>query len=286
MRPARPTAAGEIGGAFGDLGTLLPILLGAVAVAGMSAGGAAALNIAHAYPDLYAAVGVHSGLAAGCARDLGSALMAMQVGAPGLGTGPSFGAPVTGKRIPTIVFHGSDDNTVSVRNADQILAQAEASGLTAIAESFEGLDARFGGRPFTRTRFAEGDVPDDAPESALMLGCDSVLEFEGRTLGKPVDAGDAAIVASVGVTGDRDRSGDDRSALIGSEDVGVERDRGQRQPVTGPGFAGVRFGGQQPVGGGLEVVVRRRVLDGDALDPFDATSADVAGHHHAHRAAV
>lgn len=39
MKPTRPTVAGEIGGAFGDLGTLLPILLGAVAVAGMSAGG-------------------------------------------------------------------------------------------------------------------------------------------------------------------------------------------------------------------------------------------------------
>ncbi|MCJ2012128.1 PHB depolymerase family esterase [Methylobacterium sp. J-076] len=126
-----------------------------VYIAGMSAGGAAALNIAHAYPDLYAAVGVHSGLAAGCARDLGSALVAMQVGAPGLGTGPSFGAPVTGKRIPTIVFHGSDDNTVSVRNADQILAQAEASGLAAESESVEGADARFGGRPFTRTRYSD-----------------------------------------------------------------------------------------------------------------------------------
>lgn len=128
---------------------------GRVYIAGMSAGGAAALNIAHAYPDLYAAVGVHSGLAAGCARDLGSALMAMQVGAPGLGAGPSFGAPVTSKRIPTIIFHGSDDNTVSVRNADQILAQAEASGLTAVAQSFEGTDSRFGGHAFTRTRYAE-----------------------------------------------------------------------------------------------------------------------------------
>jgi hypothetical protein len=37
--PARATIAGEVGGAFGDLGTLLPILLGAIAVAGMSAGG-------------------------------------------------------------------------------------------------------------------------------------------------------------------------------------------------------------------------------------------------------
>ncbi|MET0368349.1 MAG: PHB depolymerase family esterase [Methylobacterium sp.] len=132
-----------------------PIDPAKVYIAGMSAGGAAALNIAHAYPDLYAAVGVHSGLAAGCARDLGSALMAMQVGAPGLGTGPSFGAPVANKRIPTIVFHGMEDNTVSVRNADQILAQAEAAGLTASAERFEGASDRFGGHPFTRTRFTD-----------------------------------------------------------------------------------------------------------------------------------
>ena len=39
MTPARHTVAGEFGGAFADLGTLLPILLGAIAIAGMSAGG-------------------------------------------------------------------------------------------------------------------------------------------------------------------------------------------------------------------------------------------------------
>ncbi len=113
------------------------------------------MNIAHAYPDLYAAVGVHSGLAAGCARDLGSALMAMQGGAPGFGAGPSFGATVSPKRIPTIIFHGMEDNTVSVRNADQILAQAEASGLTAIAENVEATDARLRGHPYVRTRYAD-----------------------------------------------------------------------------------------------------------------------------------
>jgi poly(hydroxyalkanoate) depolymerase family esterase len=126
-----------------------------VYIAGMSAGGAAAMNIAHAYSDLYAAVGVHSGLAAGCARDLGSALRAMQGGAPGFGAGPSFGATVAPKRIPTIIFHGMEDNTVSVRNADQILAQAEASGLTAIAENVEATDARLRGHPYVRTRYAD-----------------------------------------------------------------------------------------------------------------------------------
>jgi len=132
-----------------------PIDPARVYVAGMSAGGAAAMNIAHAYPDLYAAVGVHSGLAAGCARDLGSALMAMQGGAPGFGTGPHFGATVKPKRIPTIIFHGVEDGTVSVRNADQILAQVEAAGLTAITEAVEGGNGRFGGHPYKRTRYAD-----------------------------------------------------------------------------------------------------------------------------------
>ncbi|SDN33426.1 esterase, PHB depolymerase family [Methylobacterium phyllostachyos] len=127
-----------------------PIDPARVYIAGLSAGGAAALNIARAYPDLYAAVGVHSGLAAGCARDLGSALMAMQVGAPGLGTVTPFGAPAAATRVPTIIFHGEDDGTVSVRNADQVLAQADVAGLTARSETIEGR-----GHPFTRTRYRD-----------------------------------------------------------------------------------------------------------------------------------
>lgn len=127
-----------------------PIDPARVYIAGLSAGGAAALNIARAYPDLYAAVGVHSGLAAGCARDLGSALMAMQVGAPGLAAPTPFGAPATATRVPTIIFHGEDDGTVSVRNADQVLAQANVAGLTARSETLEGR-----GHPFTRTRYRD-----------------------------------------------------------------------------------------------------------------------------------
>lgn len=90
-----------------------------VFIAGLSAGGAAAAIMGAAYPDLYAGVGVHSGLPSGAASDLPSALQAMH-------TGLSNGSRES-RRIPTIVFHGDGDTTVHPANSDEVVAQSTRS---------------------------------------------------------------------------------------------------------------------------------------------------------------
>ena len=104
------------------IGTLA-VAPGRVYVAGLSAGGAAAAIMGSAYPDLYAAIGVHSGLACGAASDVASALTAMRNGSAAVANGPRRHR-ASGGTIPTIVFHGDHDKTVSHTNGDQVIAQS------------------------------------------------------------------------------------------------------------------------------------------------------------------
>jgi poly(hydroxyalkanoate) depolymerase family esterase len=97
---------------------------GRVYVAGMSAGGAMAAILGATYPDLYAAVGVHSGLAPGSAHDLSSAFTAMRQGGPVVARPENTGRGM--KILPTIIFHGDGDATVHPRNGDRLLAHLDA----------------------------------------------------------------------------------------------------------------------------------------------------------------
>jgi poly(3-hydroxybutyrate) depolymerase len=89
-----------------------------VYVAGLSAGGAMAAVMGAAYPELYAAVGIHSGLPVGSAHDLPSAFAAMRGAPPVRASGAG-----AGHIVPAIVFHGDQDTTVHPSNGAQVASQ-------------------------------------------------------------------------------------------------------------------------------------------------------------------
>ncbi len=128
-----------------------------VYVAGLSAGGAMALIMSVTYPELYAATGVHSGLAYGLASDLPSAFAAMGGNTSPVAKAQRKARP-KGARIRTIVFHGGSDRTVHPSNAGLIVADARVGFPGAAQETQLGRSA--GGRAYTRTsiRDARGVV--------------------------------------------------------------------------------------------------------------------------------
>jgi poly(hydroxyalkanoate) depolymerase family esterase len=128
-----------------------------VYIAGLSAGGAMAGVLASAYPDLYAAIGVHSGLPVGAAQDVPSAFAAMKGGPPGSVAG---GQPA--RQVPAIVFHGDGDTTVDPCNGAAVIAQCigaasaavEAGIATAVTVERGSVP---GGHDYTRTIFKNPD---------------------------------------------------------------------------------------------------------------------------------
>lgn len=142
-----------------------------VYIAGMSAGGAMAAIMGALYPDLYAAIGVHSGLPYGSAHDFPSAMAAMKGGALGRQARDMADADAVArthpKAIPVIVFHGDRDTTVHPRNGEKVLAQnGHKAAKTARAQDAGGPGAQVrrgkvvNGRAYTHTthRNAEGRV--------------------------------------------------------------------------------------------------------------------------------
>lgn len=107
-----------------------------VYVAGFSAGAAMAAVLGAAYPDVFAAVGVHSGLPQGCASDLASGLAAMR-GAPRV--------RALDRPVPVIAFHGDADPTVAADNAVRVVEQFSGGQVRG-----DTLVERGPGRPATR----------------------------------------------------------------------------------------------------------------------------------------
>ena len=93
-----------------------------VFVAGLSAGGAMAVVMGETYPELFSAVGVHSGLPYQSASDVVSAFAAMRGDSSATNAIP---------KLRTIVFHGDADGTVAPSNGANIVNGAAFSAADA-----------------------------------------------------------------------------------------------------------------------------------------------------------
>jgi len=128
-----------------------------------------AVVLGETYPDLFAAVGAHSGLPFASAHDIPSAMAAMKGG-----RGKSRLAAVPGghpverrcqQPVPTIVFHGDRDHTVQHSNGAAILQQASDAcaaaeeDLKALSQTSIERGTSAGGRTFSRSIHRKGDRP-------------------------------------------------------------------------------------------------------------------------------
>ncbi len=112
-----------------------------VYVAGFSAGAAMAVILGATYPDIFAAIGVHSGLEYQAATNTGDSLKAMSLGGPdpqqqGQAAFDAMGA--TTFVIPTIVYQGSNDLVVHPINGDQVTQQWMRTDQLASSSTYKG----------------------------------------------------------------------------------------------------------------------------------------------------
>ncbi len=162
-----------------------------VYVAGLSAGGAMAALLGREYPDVFAAVGVHSGLQAGAAHNVMGALSAMKNGAkPGGAAHAAASARASDAPAlpppPIIVFHGDADPTVHAHNGEQLIAAtlaamaASRTGGQAPAQTVHtGQSAQ--GQRYTRTVYSvAGSAPPANPSAPPVVAEHWVLHGAGH----------------------------------------------------------------------------------------------------------
>lgn len=164
----------------GELGLMVAMLLDVMArhpvdtqriyAAGISAGGAMAALLAREYPEMFAAIGVHSGLRAGAADNVMAALSAMNSGAK-VGTSDALPTHPSGAPQPAlIVFHGDTDTTVDAKNGEQLVEAALQTALgdknAAQCETQQGQSDA--GQRFTRHLYRATDSDEVLVEHWLL----------------------------------------------------------------------------------------------------------------------
>ena len=113
----------QIARMIGDLTARYRIDRKRVFAAGMSAGAAMVVVLARTYPELFTAIGVHSGLPYRCANNVVSALAVMKNARACV---DRHDATSHSLPVPAIVFHGDHDTTVDHSNADALVRQWQA----------------------------------------------------------------------------------------------------------------------------------------------------------------
>jgi poly(hydroxyalkanoate) depolymerase family esterase len=151
---------------------------GRVVIAGISAGGAMAANLLYAYPDVFAAGAVHSGIAAFAAEDLAQGLATMRSGPGDADRLARRAAAASGdvplRRLAVLGIHGANDGVVAPVNLDALVAQARAvaslRGVPVIAESWlvAGLGHAWSGGD-AAGRFTDPSTPPATPRVLRFL---------------------------------------------------------------------------------------------------------------------
>ncbi|MDD2712293.1 MAG: PHB depolymerase family esterase [Simplicispira sp.] len=154
-----------------------------VYAAGLSAGGAMAALLGREYPDVFAAVGVHSGLQAGAAHNMMAALSAMNNGAKPTGQPARARRRAGATATPAlIVFHGDADNTVHAKNGEQLVDAALEAAIGADGsvhhETLQGQSPA--GQRYTRTLYRRTGSTATGDNGADVLAEHWVLHSAGH----------------------------------------------------------------------------------------------------------
>jgi poly(hydroxyalkanoate) depolymerase family esterase len=116
-----------------------------VFVVGMSAGAAMASVLAATYPDVFAALAMHSGLAFGSARTMPAAMQAMTRGGPdpeAQGRAAFAAMGRAARPVPALVIHGTADRIVCPVNGEHAVRQWIATNRLAAGRDLEVDAAR------------------------------------------------------------------------------------------------------------------------------------------------